>query len=783
MNALPFSRQRPLAALISGLALSSLALAADTGGALEEILVTATKTGARDLQSTALPITALDQNYLEARGVTDVIGMANFTPGLQISDVNGNAQLYLRGIGCNSVFIDSDHSTTIHIDGVYMARPMAYFTEVIDIKRIEILRAPQGTLYERHDVGGTINVISRRPSEEFTAELRGTAGSYSQRNLEAMVSGPILADRVLGSLTYGRWRRDGYLDNVGSGSNFEDQDAYAFRGQLYFDLGERLDLTLRADYHRSDENKGGLSKLMEPIGSPLEDSILRKQWKVANNSPNKRAVKSRGLAAELNYLLTDEVELKSLTSYRDLETDNLVDGDATNVDIMRSHMDLEQHQFSQELNLTAHLDALTLIGGLYYFREVDREPASILMPESPMGPVAHFQRPKLTAESYALFGEAEYRFSTEWSLVAGARYTSESKRYGIHDFLTASNATDIGSALQAPVLGGFEISSKKRYHAWTPKLALQYQPSDDLMLYASATRGFKSGGLDFGSSTPEDQKRGYAPEYLWSYELGMKSQWLEDRLRVNATAFFYDYKDLQVTLYKDNINAITRNAATAEVKGLELELTGRPHPQLDLYATLAYLDARYKKYRGASNKRFGEFDASGQKLNNAPRWSTLVGARFALPTASMGEFYVGADVHYRSTQYFSPANQGLYGVSNYKAQQGDYALWQARVGWHSPDDRWHASLIGQNLTGTKYITAAADYGGLDHQTIIARSGAPRMLSAQLSWRYLARSARLACAGRASMSTPSLASLFFDDRLGQVAGLIDVGALEHRHMVG
>src|SRR5690625_3151951 len=148
------------------------------------------------------------------------------------------------------------------------------------------------------------------------------------------------------------------------------------------------------------------------------------------------------------------------------------------------HDALPIYQFSQEFNLTAHLDALTLIGGLYYFREVDREPASILMPEPLMlPPMAHFQRPKLTAESYALFGEAEYRFSTEWSLVAGARYTSESKRYGIHDFLTASNATDIGSALQAPVLGGFEISSKKRYHAWTPKLALQYQPSDDLMLY------------------------------------------------------------------------------------------------------------------------------------------------------------------------------------------------------------------------------------------------------------------------------------------------------------
>src|SRR5690625_1129592 len=172
MNALPFSRQRPLAALISGLALSSLALAADTGGALEEILVTATKTGARDLQSTVLAITALDQNYLEARGVTDVIGMANFTPGLQISDVNGNAQLYLRGIGSNNVFIGSDPSTTIHIDGVYMARPIAYFTEFLDIELAEVLRDPQGTLYGRNSVGGTINVISRRPSEEFTAELR-----------------------------------------------------------------------------------------------------------------------------------------------------------------------------------------------------------------------------------------------------------------------------------------------------------------------------------------------------------------------------------------------------------------------------------------------------------------------------------------------------------------------------------------------------------------------------------------------------------------------------------
>lgn len=704
-------------------------------GALEEVIVTATKTGETDLQSTPMAISSFSDEYIRARGINDVIDLANFTPGLQISDLNGYAQLYMRGVGSNNVFIGSDPSTTLHLDGVYLARPIGYFSEFLDIERVEVLRGPQGTLYGRNSVGGTVNIISKKPTETFSGEIRGTLGNYRQRNLEAYVSGPIVDQKVYGSLAYGRWRRNGYLDNV-AGPDFEDQNAYAVRGQLYFPINDQFDVTLRADYHDANENKAGPSKLLEPIGSPLEDAILKKHWKVAANSPNKRKLKSRGVAAEINYHFTEEIHLKSLTAYRELENENRTDADATSQDIMRSNFDLDQRQLSQEFNLAVNLDRLALVSGLYYFKEVDREPADILMP---IPGFAHFQRPKLTAESYAAFFQGEYWLTDEWSLIAGARWTTERKGYSIDDFWTHSSSTDPNQAFNSPVVTGqapffsdpFAISSSKRYNAWTPKVGMQYQPRDALMLYASATRGFKSGGFDFGSSSPEDQERGYGPEYLWSYEIGMKSQWLDDRLRLNASAFQYDYKDLQVTLYKPPINAITENAATARVKGIEIELTGRPHPQLDLMANIAYLDARYRKYKGAESRAFGDFDASGQKLNNAPRWATMLGARYTWMT-SMGSFYVAADAHYRSTQYFTPVNQGLYGVSDYPAQQGEYTLVHARVGWHSLDDSWHAALVGHNLTREEYITAAVDYGGLASDTVIGRPGAPRMLSIQLS---------------------------------------------------
>jgi iron complex outermembrane recepter protein len=303
---------RKLIALALGSALLQApgALAAATDSGLEEIIVTATKLGETNLQKTPVAITAFSGEDLAGRGVNNIRGLVDLTPGLQISDVNGYAQLYLRGVGSNNVFIGSDPSTTIHVDGVYLARPVGYFAEFLDIERVEVLRGPQGTLYGRNSVGGTINIISRRPTETLSGQVRATAGNYDKYSLEAYLSGPLGDSGLRGSLSAGGWRRDAWLDNESTGDDIEDQDARDVRGQLLVPMGERAELTLRADSYRSSEDTAGASKLLEPVGLPLEDSILGDYWKVTADAPNHLKIRT--------------------------------DSDATSLDVTRALFDLEQ---------------------------------------------------------------------------------------------------------------------------------------------------------------------------------------------------------------------------------------------------------------------------------------------------------------------------------------------------------------------------------------------------------------------------------------------------------
>jgi iron complex outermembrane receptor protein len=723
--------------LASGMVALPLHAAVQKAG-LEEVLVTATKTGETELQSTPLAISAFTAAQLDARGVGNVKGLVDYTPGLQISDVNGYAQLYLRGVGSNNVYIGSDPSTTIHMDGVYLARPVAYFSDFLDVERVEVLRGPQGTLYGRNSVGGTINIISRKPTDTFSGQLQGLLGTYQEFGLKGYISGPIAQTPLRGSLSFVRMAHDGYMENVGSGHDIADQNSWGVRGQLYAALTDKLDVTLRADYFHSDDHAAGSAKLLEATGLPLEDSILGDYDKITADGTNRLQVRNYGLAADINYEINDNLSLKSLTAYRAVWSDDYTDADATNQPGTQAIFDLREHQFSEELNLNAKFDRLTLVTGAYYFRESDVEPANVVLP---LAGFNHFQRPRLTAESYALYTQGEYRINDQFSVITGVRYTHETKDYHIIDFWKFSGAEDSDVAIQAPNIGApffsdpFDISASKNASAVTPKFGINYKPTEEMLIYASATRGFKSGGFDFGSTGPQQQSQGFGPEYLWSYEVGVKSQWLDDRLRVNLDTFYYDYKDLQVTLYTPPVSAYTQNAATAHVKGIEAEIVARPLPSIDLFANVAFLDAKYDDYPGAQVKAIGAFDASGKYLNNSPKWTLALGGTYTYQTANMGAIYVGADYHFQTVQYFSPANDGANGISGYKAKQGAYALVNARIGWRSDDELWDAALIGRNLSNREYITTATDYGGLGAMTLIGRPGAPRTATVQVSRKF------------------------------------------------
>jgi iron complex outermembrane receptor protein len=722
------------AALSLAAGMCSTAIAAEEESAgLQEVTVTATKTGETSAQSTPLPLTVFTADDLSQRAIGNITGISADTPGLQLTDLSGYTQLFIRGVGSNTVYVCSDPSSTLNVDGVYQARPLTYTTDFLDVERVEVVMGPQGTLYGRNAVGGAINVISRAPSPTPTGELQLSGGNYGEVGAQGYISGPLGDSGMLGSLALSRYTHDFYLDNVSTGGGLENADHYGTRGQLLIPFGSEASLTLRGNYTYSSDAFGGDPKLLVPIGVPLDDAILGNYRTVALDQPAYSTFKQYGMAADLVVHLSDTMTLKSLTAYQDFWGELGLDADSSSLNILYTiENPIRQHQISEELNLNATWDALTYVVGAYYFTENDAEPLTVLVPGAN---VANLNSGKIVDESEALYGQAEYHFTPKLSAIVGLRYTHESKDYSQWNSWVGS--ADPAQVATAPVVGPpyfpppFVVTPSRSWSASTPKFGINFTPMDNVLTYASATRGFKSGGFDFGSPTAQDATNGYNPEYLWAYELGVKSDWLEHRLRVNVDGFFYQYSDMQVEVFVPPANAITENAATSHISGVDLQVAARPIAPLELHTTLAYLHARYESFPGAYVTPFGTFNASGNTLNQAPDWAYSGGATYTLGLGHLGSAYAGVDYTGQSRVYFTPANNGVNGVTGYPQQQGDYGLLSARAGWNSADSRWNFAVIGLNLTQRQYVTGTVNYGA----GVAGRPGEPRTVRGQVTYKF------------------------------------------------
>lgn len=701
-------------------------------------MVTANKMGATSLQSTPLAVTALTGDELAASGIRDIQDLKGYVPTMQVSDLSGYTQLYIRGVGSNIVFIGSDPSTTIHLDGVYLARPLSYLNGFLDVDRVEVLRGPQGTLYGRNSVGGTINIVSKRPSDHLEAQFVGEYGTYERYAAKGYISAPLTAHGIAASVAFDVSGHGAFRKNVSTGNDAEDQRSRGVKVQLRVPFASG-DLTIRADYARQSGAFGAYPKLIAPDGVPLDDSILGDPDKVSMDRASHTVLRNYGTAAELNLGVANGVTLRSLTAWRAFDGVIDADADSSSIPLFRNLISpIRQRQISEELTLLGKSDRLDWVLGAYYFHETNREPLTLAI--FPFG-VSHIQRPLLTARSFAVFGEAEFRVTVQLSFVAGLRYTTERKSYQLDDRFTASVSLDPAIAAAAFPLSGipgipdpFTVDTHRSDHAITPKFGINYKPGDSVLIYASATRGFKSGGYDYGANNALDAATGYGPEKIWSYEAGLKSDWFDRRLRFNLTGFYYDYTDLQVQSFVQvgaSFGATTQNAATARVKGFEVEIVARPIEGLQFNASLARLDAKYRKYANAFVPTFGTFDASGKRLNNAPRWSGNLGASYSLNLGDAGVLDVGGDVHLQSKVFFTAANDGVGAVSSYLEQQGSYAVVNGRIGWTSDNQKLRFSLVGTNLTGHNYYLGTANYT----PAIAARQGRPREVFLQVSLGY------------------------------------------------
>lgn len=674
----------------------------------ETTVVTASKTGESNPDHLPQALTVLPGSDLRRANALTIEDLAGRVPGVTFSQNTGFAQLTIRGIGSNVVFAGSDPSSAVYVDGVYMARPAAVLADFLDVERVEVLRGPQGTLYGRNAVGGAVNVITRAPSAVFDTETRVSVGSLGERRIEARAGGPLMGNRLLGSAAVMRGTRHGYVRSL----DYPDEplggdDVTAGRAKLHLVLNRRGSLFITGDVTHQDAT---------PLGYPKVLAV--KPGFTIDNPPGPRDVRTStpaegrnlqyGGAARLTYQLTRDIVLTSLAAYRRVDYELIVDADISELDLTISHVHDIQRQMSNELTVAHRGTRLTWVGGLFLFEEVDRQPTIVTLGGARRQNVLD---PAVTASAGALFGQATLRLAPRLSATAGLRHTRERKHFD-----NAGRLTTVDDPVTVVPGTAYQFTDSIAHGSWTPRFALEVQGGPATMAYASASRGFKSGGFNISSPEPG---RGYGPERAWTYELGVKTQMPRIRSRMNVAAFWTDYRDLQVqTALRPGVLDIA-NAASATIRGIEAEVT------TDLkFARVgghgAWLDARYDRYLAIGVGGISG-DVAGRRLNNAPEWSGRLWMEWQRGLGGTRTLAARLDTVWQSTVFFTPFNDDVQ-------RQRPYGLLDASLQFRPGHGAWSLGAYARNLTGADYITGSFGspppaYGG--------RPGSPRQAGVQV----------------------------------------------------
>ncbi len=672
------------------------AAAADVEG-IADIVVTAQKR-AENLQEVPLAVSAIGSAELERRRVTSVLDLPRVAPGISVGQHAGFARLFIRGIGLTSISNGQDPSVAFQIDGVVIGRPSAQLASFFDVERVEVLRGPQGTLYGRNATGGVVNVITRRPTRENSGYLNLSFGNYNALTAEGAISGPLDSQGdIRARFAFQTNRHDGFGRNVYLNKEIDDQSTWAVRATIEADPSESVRVAVTGDFTRAkDANYAfhafGPYRADVPIPGLDQGAIMLVDSRdIASRVHISNDRNSWGFGGTIDVDAADHLGIRSITGYRESYRAGINDPAVTSFDAFGPTLTMEKaRQFSQELQLNYSGDRLQGTAGLFYFSENVHAQLHVDFPF--LGRVFHFQNPDptyheygdLSVKSFAAFTQWTYEVVDDFRLTAGLRYSNE-KRHSVGNltvftFMPPPNSANIV----------IPIDQSRTWNAVTPKFGVDYRPAEDVMLYASVTRGFKSGVILIGNPNPP-----VGPEYVWSYEAGFKTTLLDRRLQLNGSAFYYDYKDLQVNKLVGN-SIVTENAASARVKGFELEVTAKPVPQLDLNLAITYLDARFREFetKNPARPELGILNLSGNHLANAPQWAINGGAEVELPVGLPGRLSLRGDVAYSSRQFFTEFNDD-------RLSQKPVALVDASLQYESSDERWRASLFVKNLTDQK----------------------------------------------------------------------------------
>ena len=760
------------------------AAAPDTGAQLEEVIVTAQRRE-QSLQETPVSVTAFTQEALEQRLMTGVADLSQFTPNVEINngraDGGGsNAAVFIRGVGQFDFIFPTDPGVGVYLDGVYMGRTLGGMMDLADLQRIEVLRGPQGTLYGKNTIAGAVNMVTARPTGEFGGSVKLTGGDLGRIDGELTVNFPTLGNSLNGKLALITRKRDGIGESLWDGREYDDVDRQAARTVWDWSASDAVEVSFAADVSRWRQNgsmssvvgfypsSSGFRELFNAVAAPylaaqlglppgtaLDDGFITgdptRTWA---GGPIRDNGDVWGVAATVDWKLSDAVRLKSVTSWREMRLSFGSDLDNSPFSFAETDEHQDQNQLAQELQLSglAFNDRFDWLMGVYYFQERGNDRnfvsfghgildalSALPGPVVPLGPYSCPQpagspapclggagnplnflletdlvpRTSIDTRSYSAYAHGIYQLTDRLSLSAGARYTYEDKKW----FIVESR----------PVSGAYVVPPTHLQESWSafsPKLGLEFKLSPDAMIYGQVSQGFKSGGWNprmFDAS----YLAGYDPEYLTSYEVGFKSEWFGRRLTLNGAAFLYDYKDMQLSSFHSgggltNVVLTVENAGREEIKGFELELAARPVEGLDIQVGAGYQANRYKELAD------GVPWSKDNVLPDAPKWTLNAGIQYRIPLGAAGGLVPRLDGSYKSKVYKDPQN------SPDIAQDALFLL-NAQLGFHSADERWQITGFVTNLADKEYITRGLHF--TDFGFTVHYPGRPREWGASVSYRF------------------------------------------------
>jgi iron complex outermembrane receptor protein len=728
----------------------TLAVAQEESFALEEIIVTARKRE-ESMQNVPISVTALGEQ-LKRSTVRDLRDVQNYVPNVVIDKVGANngASISIRGVSFQETDKSLDPPAGVILDGVYMGVVAGGLLNNFDIQRIEVLRGPQGTLFGKNTTAGALNIIRTAPTREWGAKVKVGAGSWDKREIQAIVNTPLTENGGL-KLYASMNEHDGYIENNYIGDDVGSVDYAQFGATVAFNLTETFDLSFTAERIEDDSEVGAFANFntaanlvclvsvggFAPAGIPGDASgapfgsgcmDLDSQSGEDNssaNEPNTSEVTNNQFNLTMNWALGDDWIATSITGYVDREEAFRAEYDASQVEFLHIDATQDYSQFSQEIRINGDInDDINLTAGLYYWNsEYDQFQESFDMwyylgigfgPEGELWPGAVSSQIDSTGENtaYAAFASMDWGLTDKLSLNLGGRVTQEERK------LTITTPNFMLNPMRIEIVPhGPEQDFKEDWTEFSPRIALTYNVNDDMMFFGSFSSGFKSGGF-FARTQVVDNINSYDPEYVDTYELGVKSEWLDNRVRFNATAFYSDYSDKQeeviTNLGDGNVITIVNNAADVEIAGLEFELTAQITSGLSGFLNVGILDAEFSDFTISDNDG-NEVDNSGLELRNAPEQTVGAGLDYFLPL-SFGEVSAHYNYQWRDEYHTMLDNdpRGLVDAGGFHNASIDFTF----------ADHYKISAYGRNMGDERYarvidigITAFGNYSPPEHYGI------------------------------------------------------------------